>query len=76
MAIPGLSVERGEKRADDRISGATGKGSRKTNRNRKQKSSQRRKWRELNVRKVNGQEGFEKEDTMLNGAQGRRTTIN
>lgn len=76
MDIPGLSVERGEKRADDRISGATCKGSRKTNRNRKEKSSQRRKWRECNVRKVDGQKGFEKEDTMLSGAQGRRKTIN
>lgn len=68
MDIPGLSVERGEKMADDRISGATCEGSRKTNRNRKQKSSQRRKWRERNVRKVSGQEGSEKKDRMLNGA--------
>lgn len=42
----------------------------------KQKSSQRRRWRECNVRKLSGQEGSEKEDRMLNGAQGRKKTIN
>lgn len=75
MDILGLSVERGEKRADDRISGTTCWGGRKTNQNRKQKSSQRRKRREHKVRQVNGQEGFKKEDMMLNGAQGMRKTM-
>lgn len=42
-------------------------GGRKTNQKRK-KSSQRREWREYNVRKVNGQEGFKKGDRMLNAA--------
>lgn len=35
-------------------------GGRKTSQKRKQKSSQRREWREYNVRKVNRQEGFKK----------------
>lgn len=42
MDIPGLSVERGEKRADDRISGATCEGSRKTNRNKAEEQPEKR----------------------------------
>lgn len=53
MDILGLSVEREEKRKNDRNSGTTRWGGRRTNQNRKQKSSQRREWREHNVRKVN-----------------------
>lgn len=68
MDIQGLTVERKGKRIDVQNFRTTYLGSRRTNQKRKQNSSQRKEWREYNVRKVNAQEGFKKEAMMLNAA--------